>query len=110
MTSNTISIREIKEKIVPILKDYPIEKAILFGSYSKGQDNNSSDIDIYIDTKGKLRGLDFVGLLEVLVEALGADIDLIDRSHIESNSLIIKEIENGGLIIYEKSKNYMENN
>lgn len=110
MTSNIISIREIKEKAIPILQGYPVDKAILFGSYAKGDPTNNSDIDLYIDTNGRLKGLDFIGLLEILVDTLGMDIDLIDKSHIEPNSLIMKEIENGGMIIYEKSKDYLENN
>ena len=57
-----------------------------------------------------MRGLDFVGLLEVLVNTLEMDIDLIDRSHIEQDSLIMQEIENGGMVIYEKSNDYLKNN
>jgi predicted nucleotidyltransferase len=106
MTSNIISVEQIKEKTIPILRNYPVDKAILFGSYAKGEATNKSDIDLYIDTNGELRGLDFVGLLEILVDALGADIDLIDKSHIEPDSLIIQEIEDGGVVIYEKSKDY----
>ncbi len=106
MTSNIISVEQIKEKTIPILRNYPVDKAILFGSYAKGEATNKSDTDLYIDTNGELRGLDFVGLLEILVDALGADIDLIDKSHIEPDSLIIQEIEDGGVVIYEKSKDY----
>ena len=106
MKSNFISVETIREKTAPIFENYPINKAILFGSYAKGNVTISSDIDLYIDTNGKLRGLDFVGLLEILVDALGADIDLIDKSHIEPDSLIIQEIEDGGVVIYEKSKDY----
>lgn len=110
MTSNTITITEIKRKIIPIFQKYPVDNAILFGSYAKGEASNTSDIDLFIDTKGRLRGLDFVGLIEVLVETLGIDIDLIDKSHIEPDSLIYKEIENGGIVIYEKSNDYSEDN
>lgn len=110
MTSNNISIAEIKQKTIPILKNYPVDKAILFGSYAKGEATNISDIDLYIDSNGKLRGLDFVGLLEILVDTLGIDVDLIDKSHIEPNSLIFKEIENGGMVIYEKSESFNEDN
>ena len=110
MTSNTISIRELKEKTKPIFESYPINKAILFGSYAKGLATKTSDIDLYIDTNGKLRGLDFVGLLEILVDTLGIDVDLIDKTHIEPNSLMIQEIENGGMVLYEKSKDYTKDN
>lgn len=110
MTSSIISIKKIKEMTIPIFEKYPINKAILFGSYAKGEATNNSDIDLYIDTNGKLRGLDFVGLLEILVDTLGIDIDLIDKSHIEPNSLIMQEIIDGGMVIYEKSKDYTKDN
>ncbi|MDX9888291.1 MAG: nucleotidyltransferase domain-containing protein [Anaerovoracaceae bacterium] len=96
MASEIISVEQIKEKMVPILRNYPVKKAILFGSFAKGEASVTSDIDLYIDTNGKLRGLDFVGLIETLVDTLGIDIDLIDKSHIDKNSLIIQEIEEGG--------------
>ena len=57
-----------------------------------------------------VKGLDFVGLLEILINILGVDIDLIDKSHIEPDSLIIQEIENGGMVIYGKSKDYSKDN
>lgn len=110
MTSNFISIEKIREKTAPIFRNYPVSKAILFGSYAKGNATIDSDIDLFIDTNGKLRGLDFIGLLEVLVNALEINIDLIDRSHIEQDSLIMQEIERGGMVIYEKSKDYSKDN
>jgi predicted nucleotidyltransferase len=110
MASEIISVEQIKEKMVPILRNYPVKKAILFGSFAKGEASATSDIDLYIDTNGKLRGLDFVGLIETLVDTLGIDIDLIDKSHIDKNSLIIQEIEEGGMVIYEKSKDYTKDN
>ncbi len=110
MVFNVISIETIKKKIIPILRKYPVDKAVLFGSYAQGKVTEKSDIDLYIDTNGKLKGLDFVGLLEILVDALGVNIDLIDKSHVESDSLIIRKIEDGGIIIYEKSEDYFKNN
>ncbi|NLY45317.1 MAG: nucleotidyltransferase domain-containing protein [Tissierella sp.] len=110
MTSNFISVETIREKIIPIFRNYPVSKAILFGSYAKGNATIGSDIDLYIDTNGSLKGLDFVELIEILVNALETDIDLIDRSHIEQDSLIMKEIESGGMVIYEKSKDYSKDN
>jgi len=110
MRADNIIIEKIKEKAIPVLRNYPVDKAILFGSYVKGEATENSDIDLYIDTNGKLKGLDFVGLLEILVETMGTDIDLIDKSHIEPDSPILKEIENEGLVIYEKSKDYPKDN
>ena len=50
---------EIKKKLEPIFKAAPIEKAILFGSYAKGLQTYSSDVDIVIDSKGQLININF---------------------------------------------------
>jgi predicted nucleotidyltransferase len=103
MAGNIMSFKEVQEKTISVLKAYPVNKAILFGSYAKNNAAINSDIDLYIDTDGKLRGLDFIGMLENLVNVLGKDVDLVDKTHIEPNSLILKEIENGGIVLYERS-------
>ncbi|HBN29216.1 MAG TPA: nucleotidyltransferase, partial [Clostridiaceae bacterium] len=41
-----ISVDTIREKTVPILRNYPVNKAILFGSYAKGNAIIGSDIDL----------------------------------------------------------------
>jgi predicted nucleotidyltransferase len=110
MNKNPISIEEVKEKTVPIFRAHPVVKVILFGSYAKNDATDNSDIDLYIDSAGKLRGLDFVGLLEKLVDTLGKDVDLIDKTHIEPNSIILQEIEKGGIVLYEKSEAFNKNN
>ena len=49
----------------------------MFGSYSRGEANANSDIDIYCD-KGDLRTLyDEIDLIDELEEALGKKVDLI---------------------------------
>ncbi len=106
MNAKDEKIEKIIENIRPLLARYPINKAILFGSYAQGKATKNSDIDIYIDSEGRLKGLDFVGLLDILVEALGVDVDLIDKSHIEPDSLMINEIQSKGVVIYEKSDNH----
>lgn len=100
--TKTLTIEELKNMIIPILKEYPVDKAILFGSYARGNAHVNSDIDIYVDTNGKLKGIDFVGLLELLIDKVGIDIDLIDRNHIDLDSPIIEQIENEGMLLYEK--------
>lgn len=106
MSSDKVSVKHIREKLEPIFRNYPVQIAILFGSYAKGKSTDKSDIDLYIDTGGKLKGLDFVELLEILTDTLGMDIDLIDKSHLEPDSSIMREIIEGGKIIYEKSGDY----
>ena len=95
-------VEEIIKKLRPIFETKPINKAILFGSYSKGIASTYSDIDIVIDSGGQLRGLKFYSVLEDLVEALNKDVDLFDVSEIRHNSPIQKEILEWGVVLYER--------
>jgi len=99
MNTNTIyDLPEIKRRLEPIFTSSGVKSAILFGSYAQGQATEDSDVDILVDSG--LRGLDFVGLIEYVREALEKDIDLIDVTHIISDSRISKEIATTGVLIY----------
>ena len=49
------TISEIKEKAIPIAKNYGINELSLFGSYSRNEQNENSDVDFFIKS-GDLRG------------------------------------------------------
>ena len=93
---------EIKEKLFPIFSRIPIEKAILFGSYAKGEQTPKSDVDILIDSDGKIRGIDFFGVLEDITEALSVPVDLIEASQIVDGGHAQREISKSGVVIYER--------
>jgi predicted nucleotidyltransferase len=94
---------EIKEKLFPIFNANPVEKAVLFGSYAKGNQTQTSDVDILIDSKGKIRGIDFFGVLEDITEALRVPVDLIEASQIIDGGRAQREIRETGVIIYERA-------
>ena len=100
--SGTYKIEELSEKLRPIFKSAPIYKAILFGSYVRGIATQNSDIDIVIDSRGELRGLNFYGVLEDMVETLNKNVDLFEASEIRLNSPIQNEINERGVILYER--------
>ena len=77
---NTIS--EIKEKIAKPARQYGIQKIYLFGSYSRGEAEIKSDIDICIE-KGKLRTLfEFSGFCQELEEIFGNKVDVVTTTGI----------------------------
>ena len=93
---------EIKEKLFPVFNAVPVEKAILFGSYAKGSPTLSSDVDILIDSNGKIRGIDFFGVLADITEALNIPVDLIEASHLIDGGRVQREIAETGVVIYER--------
>jgi len=94
---------EIKKKLQPVFNESSVERAVLFGSYANGNPIKSSDVDIVIDSRGKIRGIDFFGVLEDITNALKIPVDLIEASQIVDGSKVQHEIEKTGIVIYERA-------
>lgn len=76
----TYTLKQIRERIVPVLHRYDISDIYLFGSYARGEASCNSDIDIYCD-KGSIRSLlDVQQLYEDLETALGKKVDVVFTS------------------------------
>lgn len=80
MTNQVYSVSEIRNILLPVFVRYEINRAILFGSYSKAAATETSDVDLLVDSG--LRGLKFIGLSEDVRKALDKDIDIFDVTHI----------------------------
>ena len=102
MSTYIYSIDDIKTMIREVLINTDVEKAILFGSYAKNVPDKNSDIDILIDCDGKINGLRFFAIIDMIREKFDKDVDVIEKSEIEKNSKIEKEIERTGIVIYER--------
>lgn len=102
MSEKIYTIEEIKEMLHEVLKNFSVKKAILFGSYAKNTPTSKSDIDLVIDSEGTLLNIYFYGLLEDLVQKLQKNVDLFEISEIQKDSQIYKDIENEGVVVYEK--------
>ncbi len=100
MYSDIYTVGELTNLLAPVFKNYNINKAVLFGSYSEGLANEKSDVDLLVDSG--LRGLRFVGLMEDVRNAVGKETDILDVTHIEENSEVDNEIKKTGVVIYEK--------
>lgn len=77
------TINQIKMRISPILEEYGVKSATLFGSYSQGCTAERSDIDLLVDSG--LRGLRFVGLIEDLRIAVEKAVDVLDIPYSDGN-------------------------
>ncbi|MBC9786103.1 nucleotidyltransferase family protein [Heliobacterium chlorum] len=74
-----MDFNEIKEKSEPILKKYGIVRAYMFGSFARGEQKETSDVDLLIEyggSKEKLSLFSFVELKEKLEESLQRKVDL----------------------------------
>lgn len=72
-----LTIKQIKERIKPVIEKHGIKTVYLFGSYARGEANRNSDVDIYCD-RGDVDTLwKHSALQDELIEALGKDVDVI---------------------------------
>ncbi|MBI2632102.1 nucleotidyltransferase family protein [Candidatus Pacearchaeota archaeon] len=79
---NISKIEEIKEKIMPILKDYKVIKAGIFGSFARGKQNNKSDVDILVEIDGGTDLIDLIRLKRDIEESLKKKVDLVEYAGI----------------------------
>ena len=74
---SVLTIKQIKEAIMPIMRRHGIDDVYLFGSYARGEANNNSDVDIYCGS-GDIKSLyDEVEFAEELKTALGKKVDVV---------------------------------
>lgn len=102
MSEKIYTIEELKILLKDIFQNSSVKKAILFGSYAKNIPTPKSDVDLVIDSGGKLLNIYFYGLLEDLVQKLQKNVDLFEVSEIQKNSEIYKNIQKEGVVIYER--------
>ncbi len=88
------NLQEIKDKIKsnkPALKaKYNVDKIGVFGSYSRNDQNENSDIDILVEFSEPI-GLEFVALADELEKLLGQKVDLVSRKGIKEKYFKIIE-------------------
>ena len=74
---SVLTIKQIKDKILPILAKHNIHEVYLFGSYARGEAKNSSDVDIYCESGDIKTFMDQGYLEDELMNALGKDVDIV---------------------------------
>ena len=104
-----------KEKLnVPTIKKYleesiveadltnKIEKAYLFGSYSRNEQNEESDIDIRVEVKNRFDLFDLGNLAFFLEKKTGKKVDIATRNPSDMDSSFYNSIKKDEICIYEQ--------
>ena len=102
MVQGTYTIEEIKDLLRPLFDGVPIDKAILFGSYARNEATAASDIDLLVDSNGRLRGLNFVGFCNEVEEKVQKSVDVFEKGYIDPSGDLYQSILSEGVTIYGK--------
>ncbi len=77
------NLKILKEKIVPILDKWGVERASIFGSYVRDEAEEYSDIDILVELDDDVSLFDFIELKLEIEDAIGKKVDLVEFSTIK---------------------------
>lgn len=94
------TITEIRNVLQSVCSDPRIKRVILFGSCAKGEAEEQSDIDLYLDSGQQITGFDFFALKAQLEDAFRTEIDLLPDLDIVLNSPVDQEIKQHGVTVY----------
>lgn len=80
------TLNEIIDSIVKrksnLLEKYPIKSLAIFGSYSRNEQNEKSDLDILVEFDNKI-GMGFIDLADELENSLHLKVDLVSTKGIK---------------------------
>lgn len=94
------TIEEIKQKAIPVAKEYGVDSMSLFGSYARDEASEDSDLDFFID-RGDIKGLlDYIGFVQELEEIFNCHVDVVSTGIEDKAFLAI--IKKEGVLLYEK--------
>ena len=91
--ANNELIEDIKNRILPILREHNIKKAGIFGSYARGEQKKRSDVDILVKIPESWSLLAVAGLKTRLDIRLKKKVDLVEYELIrkEIREVILKD-------------------
>lgn len=91
------------EDIRNYLSTQPVLKAWIFGSYSRGEERNDSDVDLMVTyDRSQPIGLFKIGrITNALRNITGKDVDLVDEETVFP--WVRKNIDNDKILIYERT-------
>lgn len=93
-----MEVKELKKKIMPVLKKNNVKKLSVFGSVARGEEKRGSDIDLLVKFKGQKGLTDLVGLKIELENKLNRKVDINTYSAV---SFSLKEkIKNDEIVVY----------
>lgn len=82
-------MKQISDKIIPILLKYGVKRASLFGSVARGEETEKSDIDLLVEMPKNVHGFAYIGLRmdlqSDLESVLNRRVDLVEYSLIKDS-------------------------
>jgi predicted nucleotidyltransferase len=86
-----IILKLLTEHQAELISRYGVQRLGLFGSYTRGQQNKTSDIDILVSFSKEIDLFDFIDLREYLESRLQSKVDLVMETALEAGAEDVKQ-------------------
>lgn len=88
-----------------VFSGYPcVTKAVLFGSFSRGEQTDASDVDFFLGLDSTCTSLDYLSLLDSLASTLGRDVDVTVKLK-GATDRFVYNLKTEGRLIYDRARN-----
>ncbi|MBE6909892.1 MAG: nucleotidyltransferase domain-containing protein [Ruminococcaceae bacterium] len=90
---------EIAACVIPLLQKYHAERAVLFGSYARGEATRTSDVDLVIIGGAEFDPTDVFSIADELFDRLGKNVDVYELREINEGTDFYNAIFSEGVQI-----------
>lgn len=91
------TVEELIQIILPILKKYHAENALLFGSYARQEATHASDIDLLVIGGDHFDPTDVFCVADELHRATGKEVDVYELCELERDSPFYNTVMSEGV-------------
>ena len=100
------SLEAIRLLIMPVVKKYGLTRVTLFGSYARGEETETSDVDIMIDGMSNNHLSVYMEMIDALEKTLNKPVDVVSEKRVYSDQSragrrLREHIEKDKVVIYE---------
>lgn len=87
MYSLEVILDKLKQKKPELEKRYAVSELGVFGSFARGDQQQTSDIDILVDFSSRIDGFQYIRMAHELEDLFEQKIDVVSRKGIKSKYL-----------------------
>ena len=105
---STLTIAQIKRLLEEIIEEAnlknKIKKAYLFGSYSRGEETEKSDVDLRIEFENRFNLFDLSEMSSLFKQKTGKKVDIATQKPADMDPEFYTAIKKDEICIYERDK------
>lgn len=69
-----------------LFRDYPLKSIAIFGSYSRAEQDSTSDLDLLVEFSDNI-GIRFIDLADELEDIIGMKVDIVSKQGVKEKYL-----------------------